>query len=612
MSSDNGEEIASASRGAAQTGHRFCRNCGAALRAADAFCRRCGKRRPRSTERVEPLPAATPGAFADADILPALRRIRDGVNARLSHAQAALRLTPYDDSLTLPLPIEIAVVFALTLLAFFLRANNLSDIPPGIHGDEANYALEVERILRDGWIGVWTGVNLGAPTGHLYLAAPFFIFGGQSIEALRLASALVGTAVLPAAYILVRQLFGVRIGLTAAAMLAVSAWFVTQSRIAWDPIYCVFFQTLTFSLLITGMRQKRAWIVIAAGLAFGLSLYFYKASLIYFMFGSAAIVGLLFISCELRRRRIIYWFICLSIVVAAPMLLHYLTAVNITETVSGSYGTDTSLSSASQVERMKRAWDVLMLVHSPIDVGSEGVGGTPIFTLPLARLLFWVSMAASLLFINKRPYQLLLIGWLIAMIPAILVPGMESRRYLLGILYLFVFVSIGLSVLIRIFLNWLPVRSVWFTRISSAAIPTVFVVLFAINTMSDFDEWTHDRADFYFIHNEVQAARYVQSLGDGYEVRFYSPRHSFNYPTFRYLLPHTPFHDGSSEFGGDGTATSGGELKGDTIFLLLGKYLDKGLQTEIETAYSGGRWHAGYDSAGETIYAAYIVEVPQP
>ena len=554
----------------------------------------------------------------DIQILPALRRICDRVNARLTRAQNTLPLTA-DDATKIPLPLEIAIVSVLTLIAFFLRTNNIAEIPPGIHGDESLFAFDVKQILEEGGIDIWTGSALGNPAGHLYFAAPFFLIGGQSIDMLRVSVAVLGSALIPTAHVLLRQLFGLRIALSTAAMLTFCVWFVAQSRIGWHPMHGVFMFVFAMCLLVTSLRSARLWIAAAAGLIFGLGLYTYKAYLFYFLLTIATIPIFMAFCRELRARKEIYWFFGISLVVAFSMLLRYFIQFNIGDNLRNQYEVSTSLSLTESVSKyLDRAWELFLFIHNPTDGSLDGVGGIPIFSPLPIQILFWIGLAVTLLFINKRPYQLLLIGWLIAMAPAILVPGGESRRYLLGIFFLIVIASIGLNTLVQILTDWIrrstTQYSHQFAAVCAPIVMAAFLGLFALTNYRDFNNWAvSPSARWYFDYELVAACERLQELDDAldphYELRVYSARVSADHSTVRWLLPGVSLVNGSTEFGGDGTALYGGELKGDTVFLLLDKYLQQdGLAEEIEASYPGGYWHRQVDEDGKPLYAAYVID----
>ena len=87
-----------------------------------------------------------------------------------------------------PLAWDITLILAITIIAWWIRSVDLTTVPPGLHGDEAATGLEARRILEQGWIGVYTGMAGGNPTGFYYLDALLFKFVDNPILAVRLLS----------------------------------------------------------------------------------------------------------------------------------------------------------------------------------------------------------------------------------------------------------------------------------------------------------------------------------------------------------------------------------------------------------------------------------------
>lgn len=50
-------------------------------------------------------------------------------------------------------------ILAITALAAFLRLYKLTEIPPGIIGDEGLMGINARRILDEGWIGAYVRVG---------------------------------------------------------------------------------------------------------------------------------------------------------------------------------------------------------------------------------------------------------------------------------------------------------------------------------------------------------------------------------------------------------------------------------------------------------------------
>ena len=99
---------------------------------------------------------------------------------------------------------------------------------------------------------------------------------GDGVLASRVAAALVGALTATATYFLGRELFGWRVGLAAAIVLAVLRWHLNFSRLGFNPISGPLCEVLAFWLLARAVRLNRGWSAFAwAGLALGIGLHAY-------------------------------------------------------------------------------------------------------------------------------------------------------------------------------------------------------------------------------------------------------------------------------------------------------------------------------------------------
>lgn len=149
----------------------------------------------------------------------------------------------------------------ILVLAAALRLVGLGSRPAGLHPDEAADAYEAWTLARTGhasdgraWPLVFPhhGVDWVEGT-YVWLEAPFVALAPDPwLEAAcRLPAALAGTLAVLATFVLGRRLGGTRLGLLAAAILAVEPWAVHHSRF--------------------GERASLEPLLVAAGLAFGLA-----------------------------------------------------------------------------------------------------------------------------------------------------------------------------------------------------------------------------------------------------------------------------------------------------------------------------------------------------
>jgi 4-amino-4-deoxy-L-arabinose transferase-like glycosyltransferase len=172
---------------------------------------------------------------------------------------------------------KIVPLLFIVALAAFLRFYRLTDLPMGLHGDEAVSGLEARRILQQGWIGPYSPLALGQPSGPLYLfTIPLKLFG-NTIFALRSLTALIGTLTVLLLYFVLLRPFGKTTALTAAALLAVANWHIHFARIgfpleAWP--FCVLLAA--WALSEAAHRAKWYWWS-ATGVTVGFGIYSYNA-----------------------------------------------------------------------------------------------------------------------------------------------------------------------------------------------------------------------------------------------------------------------------------------------------------------------------------------------
>jgi 4-amino-4-deoxy-L-arabinose transferase-like glycosyltransferase len=173
------------------------------------------------------------------------------------------------------LRIELLALAAILALAVFMRVYRLDQFPFGTFYDEADNGLQAEKILNQPnyWPVFVESTNL--PAHYLYLIAIAFRLFGVSTQAMRLASVAAGLITVAAAYLTGRELFGRRMGLAAAFLLAASRWDINWSRIALHGVTTPMFELLSIGLLLRALRRGRLTDFVWAGLAVGIGLCFY-------------------------------------------------------------------------------------------------------------------------------------------------------------------------------------------------------------------------------------------------------------------------------------------------------------------------------------------------
>ena len=175
---------------------------------------------------------------------------------------------------------------AVLLAATALRLVAFGQIPPGLYHDEAYHGLDALQIL-EGDLSLYFPANNGREPLFIYLIALTVGLLGKSPFALRLPSFFVGLLTIAATAAMGRALFSRRVGLLAAAVLAVTLWHVHLSRVGFRAVLLPLFVALTVWQIVRGIKgdketkrqgNKVTWHWVFAGVFYGLSFYTYTAS----------------------------------------------------------------------------------------------------------------------------------------------------------------------------------------------------------------------------------------------------------------------------------------------------------------------------------------------
>ena len=156
----------------------------------------------------------------------------------------------------LPLPVAggrwSAVLLIVLLLAFALRAWNLTGVPPGLTHDEANHGREAIGILA-GQLRLFFPLNYGSEPLYSYTVALSMALLGRGLFALRLVNVLFGVLTIAITTAWAAPRFGRAAALLGAALLAVSFWPLASSREALRAGMLPFF----FTLAVLGVWRIR-------------------------------------------------------------------------------------------------------------------------------------------------------------------------------------------------------------------------------------------------------------------------------------------------------------------------------------------------------------------
>jgi 4-amino-4-deoxy-L-arabinose transferase-like glycosyltransferase len=163
------------------------------------------------------------------------------------------------------------------LVGAALRLSAFAEIPPGLYHDEAYHGLDAQNVLQ-GDLPLYFAANNGREPLYIYLVTLAIGLLGESPFALRLVSVPIGLLTIAATVAMGRALFSRRVGILAAAVLAVTLWHVHLSRVGFRAVLLPLFVALLTWQVARGVQtgKQRHWV--AAGGLYGLSFYTYTAA----------------------------------------------------------------------------------------------------------------------------------------------------------------------------------------------------------------------------------------------------------------------------------------------------------------------------------------------
>ena len=352
---------------------------------------------------------------------------------------------------------ELWLVASVMLLAACLRFCSLDHLPPGLYHDEALNGLDALRVLAGERL-IYFEANNGREPLFVYLVAGSIALFGRSPGAIRFAAAFLGTLTVPASYLMAKAMFGRRIGLLTAILVATTFWTLNLSRIGFRAVSMPLLSALTIWSLIRGIRSGRWSDWLAAGVFCGLGLYSYLAFRAAIVIWAMAIVYLAW----LRRPRVPWrrlgLFVVTALAVAAPLLSYAVAHPEEFVQRAGQISIwSPEIGGTNPWEALARqaARALLMFVYRGDFIPRHNLPLRPVFE-PLMAAFFIVGAAWCAVRSRNRPIHAFALGWMgMMLLPTILAEGAPHFLRSAGVLPVaFVFPAIGLDLAWR----WLAQR----------------------------------------------------------------------------------------------------------------------------------------------------------
>jgi 4-amino-4-deoxy-L-arabinose transferase-like glycosyltransferase len=502
-------------------------------------------------------------------------------------------------------------VIAVTAVAAVLRIYKLMEYPYGFHGDEGLTGFDAENILNNGWVGPYLASSLGYPAGYAYWTAFVVWMVGNDDWGVRFSSALLGTLTIPVAYMAFRVMFGYRVAVLASIFFAFSAWHMLYSRVAFLPVAWPFIEVAVMLALFMGVRSRRWYWYLAAGVLAGAGVYSYGSYPIFL-----AAVGIFLVWLGIYGYRLKGW---------RPYVQHmgvfalgfYLTALSMIQYIrspgNNYFSRVRSLSlretpqwkEASRAEQIDILWDsawdwIEKMVWKGVPDGVDGAGwGVMLdpFTVALAAAGIVMLIAGWRRMANVFTLLVLfVVPW-----GAILTLDGSYRRALGMLPALVIAMALPLA---RVW-EWSEEQQEWFRRIAGGVFVVVAVAAVCVtNTRYFFDTLTvSPPARFAYVQELAAASRYINET-DPDLVYLLSGRWSYRYETRRFIAPDYPGEDRSSQFSPGRQVDLNADRSKDVLFIFIGDYAQY-LQN-VQAAYPEGIPYNGVHD-GRLMFVAYFV-----
>lgn len=231
---------------------------------------------------------------------------------------------------------EMVLLAGLVLVALLTRVWDLTSFPDNIYPDE----IMTGTIATQSYINptgsspsvfstLWDGIDL--PALWFWIVSSSLKVSGSTLAMLRLPAALFGAATVVPLYGLIRGTWGRSAAMAGAAILAFSASNIHYSRLALNNITTQFFWANCFFFLLRGLRSRRPFDWVVAGLSAGLSEHFYYGTrLLPFILLVFICYILVFHWQQARQYLSDFWLLAGSYLVGfGPLLFHFIRNPNL-------------------------------------------------------------------------------------------------------------------------------------------------------------------------------------------------------------------------------------------------------------------------------------------
>lgn len=340
----------------------------------------------------------------------------------------------------------IFLLITILAISIFFRFYKITDIPPGLHPDEAaNGVNALDTMSQNDW-KVFYPENNGREGLFINIQSLSVKYFGAHPWSLRVVSGVFGVLTILGLFFLTKLIFGYRLALLASYLTAISFWPVNFSRIGFRASMLPFVLVWAFYFLWKGMQNKSKVLLFISGIVYGIGFNTYISWRV-----SPLLLGILFLiflfNKKWDKKYVIksgFIFLAGTIIAMAPLAYYYL------QNPADFMGRAAQVSIFNSPSPIKSLVESTVKTFGMFNIYGDGnwrhnIAGRP--------LLFWpigIGFLIGLLSILRHPMSLknffLLLWFFVMLLPNFLAPeGAPHALRALGVMpAVFIISAIGL------------------------------------------------------------------------------------------------------------------------------------------------------------------------
>jgi hypothetical protein len=310
----------------------------------------------------------------------------------------------------------------LTLIALPLRVILTTYIPITLSGDESQSGMFALLFLKGRFNNIFNPNDFGYAAFYNWFQSIWISWMGNTTEALRIPSGAVGALTVGAVYLLGRALFGHRVGLLSAIVLAGQHYQINFSRIGLQNVYDGLTYVVTLGALWYGWKREKRFAFLLAGFSLGFAQYFYATARILILLVPVWLI-ILAISDWKKFKRLIPSLVLMAavaVVVVLPLAWYYGHHL---DDYMAPLTRSSALGEWLHNETIRQGRPAVMIMFDQIMIGLRVYTDTP--------LRYWYTPGSPML--RAIPAAIFLLGIIIMLL------HWKDSRYWLLIVWMFAF-----------------------------------------------------------------------------------------------------------------------------------------------------------------------------